>query len=279
MGDRAWRQTILRASSTAISRSVLPPRSEHREPFRRRAVDRAPLCRGPGRHPRCREPARRTGSLVRIRLPLPEVAAPATAPQPARLTFLTLSRELPVMASLRPVPHATRAFVPMDLSKLLPCCKEPRRAASISITPFSASVPHGQAGAALHPLGRCGRCSLLPDGWTIHRLGELSNCKGGTSGWVADIYRPADAMIAFPSEVPATTAALALCIAACASGSAEPSAATSRCRSRPPSTTATIARASASVVPAKAGTQRKRRRCPSALRGRRREFRSEAIAR
>ena len=55
---------------------------------------------------------------------------------------------------------------------------------------------------------------LIPEGWTIHRLGELTNCRGGTGGWVADIFRPADAVIAFPSEGTAATAALALCVAA-----------------------------------------------------------------
>ena len=55
---------------------------------------------------------------------------------------------------------------------------------------------------------------LMPEGWTIHRLGELSNCRGGTGGWVADIFRPAEAVIAFPSEGTAATAALALCVAA-----------------------------------------------------------------
>ncbi len=59
-----------------------------------------------------------------------------------------------------------------------------------------------------------GAMMLVPDGWTIHRLGELSNCRGGTSGWVADIFRPADAVIAFPSEGTAATAPLALCTAA-----------------------------------------------------------------
>jgi hypothetical protein len=54
---------------------------------------------------------------------------------------------------------------------------------------------------------------LLPDGWTIHRLGHLSNCRGGTSGWLADIYRPGDAVIPFPCEGTARSAALALCIA------------------------------------------------------------------
>ena len=42
--------------------------------------------------------------------------------------------------------------------------------------------------------------TLVPEGWTIHRLGQLSNCRGGTSGWIADIFRPADAVIPFPSE-------------------------------------------------------------------------------
>jgi hypothetical protein len=56
--------------------------------------------------------------------------------------------------------------------------------------------------------------SLLPPGWTIHRLGQLSDCRGGTSGWLADIYRPSDAVIAFPADGTALTAPLALCIAA-----------------------------------------------------------------
>jgi hypothetical protein len=55
---------------------------------------------------------------------------------------------------------------------------------------------------------------LVPPGWTIHRLGALSDCHGGTSGWLADLYRPADAVIAFPCESTALTAPLALCIAA-----------------------------------------------------------------
>jgi len=59
-----------------------------------------------------------------------------------------------------------------------------------------------------------GAMLLVPEGWTLHRLGELSNCRGGTGGWVADIYRPQDAFIAFPSEGTAATAALALCTAA-----------------------------------------------------------------
>jgi len=56
--------------------------------------------------------------------------------------------------------------------------------------------------------------SLLPDGWTIHRLSQLSDCRGGTGGWLAEIYRPADAMIRFPSDGVSASAPLALCAAA-----------------------------------------------------------------
>ena len=56
--------------------------------------------------------------------------------------------------------------------------------------------------------------SLVPPGWTIHRLGQLSDCRGGSSGWLVDIYRPTDAVIAFPAEGTALTAPLALCTAA-----------------------------------------------------------------
>jgi hypothetical protein len=56
--------------------------------------------------------------------------------------------------------------------------------------------------------------TLLPDDWTINRLGQLTNCRGGSAGWVAEIYRPTDAVIPFPCEGTARSAALALCIAA-----------------------------------------------------------------
>ena len=38
--------------------------------------------------------------------------------------------------------------------------------------------------------------TLLPEGWAIHRLGQRGN--GG--GWLADIYRPSEAVIAFLDE-------------------------------------------------------------------------------
>lgn len=55
--------------------------------------------------------------------------------------------------------------------------------------------------------------ALLPEGWTLHRLGQLSNCRGGTGGWIAEIYRPSDAVIPFPCEGTAHSAPLAICVA------------------------------------------------------------------
>src|SRR5215469_2796077 len=55
---------------------------------------------------------------------------------------------------------------------------------------------------------------LVPEGWTIHRLSQLSDCRGGYGGWLADIYRPSDAVIPFPSSGTAASAPLALCLAA-----------------------------------------------------------------
>lgn len=56
--------------------------------------------------------------------------------------------------------------------------------------------------------------SLVPEGWTIHRLGQVSNCQGGFGGWIGEIYRARDAMIPYPSSAPAASAALAICVAA-----------------------------------------------------------------
>lgn len=56
--------------------------------------------------------------------------------------------------------------------------------------------------------------TLLPDGWTIHRLSQLSDCRGGFGGWIGEIYRASDAMIPYPSSAPSASAPLALCVAA-----------------------------------------------------------------
>jgi hypothetical protein len=55
---------------------------------------------------------------------------------------------------------------------------------------------------------------LLPEGWTIHRLSQISDCRGGFGGWIGEIYRASDAMIPFPSSAPSASAPLALCVAA-----------------------------------------------------------------
>lgn len=55
---------------------------------------------------------------------------------------------------------------------------------------------------------------LVPEGWTIHRLSQISDCQGGFGGWIGELYRASDAMIPFPSTAPAASAPLALCIAA-----------------------------------------------------------------
>jgi hypothetical protein len=56
--------------------------------------------------------------------------------------------------------------------------------------------------------------TLLPEGWTIHRLSHISDCQGGFSGWIGEVYRARDAMIPYPCTAPSASAALALCIAA-----------------------------------------------------------------
>jgi hypothetical protein len=55
---------------------------------------------------------------------------------------------------------------------------------------------------------------LIPEGWSIHRLGRRHDCRGNFTGWTAEIYRAADAVIAFPADSLGSTAALALCTAA-----------------------------------------------------------------
>ncbi len=56
--------------------------------------------------------------------------------------------------------------------------------------------------------------TLLPEGWTIHRLSQITNCQGGFGGWIGEIYRARDAMIPYPSSAPAASAPLAICVAA-----------------------------------------------------------------
>jgi len=56
--------------------------------------------------------------------------------------------------------------------------------------------------------------SLLPDGWSIHRLCHRHDCRGNFSGWFAELYRASDAVIEQPANSLGATAALALCVAA-----------------------------------------------------------------
>ena len=55
---------------------------------------------------------------------------------------------------------------------------------------------------------------LVPDGWSIHRLGQRHDCRGNFTGWFAELYRAHEAVIEFPSNSTGATAPLALCAAA-----------------------------------------------------------------
>jgi hypothetical protein len=56
--------------------------------------------------------------------------------------------------------------------------------------------------------------TLVPDGWSIHRLGRRHDCHGNFTGWVVELYRAQEAVIEFPSNSTGATAPLALCAAA-----------------------------------------------------------------
>jgi hypothetical protein len=55
---------------------------------------------------------------------------------------------------------------------------------------------------------------LIPEGWSIHRLGQRHDCRGKFTGWFAELYRAADAVIELPANAQGATAPLAICIAA-----------------------------------------------------------------
>src|SRR6266851_6503083 len=55
---------------------------------------------------------------------------------------------------------------------------------------------------------------LFPDGWSIHRLCRRHDCRGNFTGWLAELYRAADAIIEYPANSLGATAPLALCLAA-----------------------------------------------------------------
>jgi hypothetical protein len=55
---------------------------------------------------------------------------------------------------------------------------------------------------------------LFPEGWSIHRLSRRHDCRGNFTGWLAELYRAAEAIIEYPANSTGTTAPLALCLAA-----------------------------------------------------------------
>jgi len=55
---------------------------------------------------------------------------------------------------------------------------------------------------------------LVPDGWSIHRLCRRHDCRGNFTGWLAELYRAAEAVIEYPANSLGATAPLALCLAA-----------------------------------------------------------------
>lgn len=55
---------------------------------------------------------------------------------------------------------------------------------------------------------------LFPDGWSIHRLCRRHDCRGNFTGWLAELYRAADAVIEYPANSLGATAPLAICLAA-----------------------------------------------------------------
>jgi hypothetical protein len=55
---------------------------------------------------------------------------------------------------------------------------------------------------------------LFPEGWSIHRLCRRHDCRGNFTGWLAELYRAAEAVIEHPADSQGATAPLALCLAA-----------------------------------------------------------------
>jgi hypothetical protein len=55
---------------------------------------------------------------------------------------------------------------------------------------------------------------LFPEGWSIHRLSRRHDCRGNFTGWLAELYRAAEAIIEYPANSTGATAPLALCLAA-----------------------------------------------------------------
>lgn len=102
----------------------------------------------------------------------------------------------------------------MDLSKLLSLLQAAKEGSQYLDYAIQRALFQVAKPVPLYTRSLDAAALLIPPGWTIHRLGQLSDCRGGLSGWLAEIFRPSDAVILFPSESTALTAPLALCIAA-----------------------------------------------------------------
>jgi hypothetical protein len=55
--------------------------------------------------------------------------------------------------------------------------------------------------------------SLVPEGWSIHRLMQRNDCRGNFSGWMVELYRASQVVLELPYSLGAT-APLALAAAA-----------------------------------------------------------------
>jgi hypothetical protein len=55
--------------------------------------------------------------------------------------------------------------------------------------------------------------SLIPEGWSIHRLMQRNDCRGNFSGWMAELYRASQVVLELPYSL-GSTAPLALAAAA-----------------------------------------------------------------
>lgn len=116
-------------------------------------------------------------------------------------------------ASVSPFPQREEGRFNMELAKLvtmLQSAKEGSEYLDYAIQRlFGTAKP-----VPLYTRSLDAALKLVPEGWTIHRLGQLTDCQGGFGGWVGEIYRASDAMIPYPSTAPAASAPLAICVAA-----------------------------------------------------------------
>jgi hypothetical protein len=54
----------------------------------------------------------------------------------------------------------------------------------------------------------------VPEGFSLHRLQQRTDCRGNFTSWLAELYRATDVVLDIPSASSAATAPLALCSAA-----------------------------------------------------------------